>query len=80
MLDIKSRIQNSSKALSMDQLDDAYPLMMKVYGYIPFKEFNDMPLNMFWDLYLYALKEHNKQEQFMLTMLKFAGVKNPKFE
>ena len=79
MLRILDKLQQqSNKPLSEEDLVDLHHKFMEVYGWIPLKEFTDMPLPTFWGLAYKVSEEKARRENFRLNMLMFAGVKNPK--
>lgn len=80
MNDIRNRLtgKQQSKSFTEKDLIIAHHDMMCCYGWISVKEFGDMSIPTFFNLMEEVQQEKRKREEFRLTMLKFAGVKNPK--
>jgi len=61
-----------------EDLEVMHHNLMKMYGWIPLKEFKELPLSTLFGLHNQVMKEIQKQEELRLYTLKYYGVKNPK--
>ena len=65
------------KKLKDDDLITIHHNLMLVYGWIPLKDLEDMPMPMLWNLNDKAMEYITKWERYRLIMMKGAGLKNP---
>jgi len=71
MISPLSRIKSkdSSRSLRESDLPKLHDLFMREYGWIPIKEFRELPLSTFWSLYG-TISERKKLEQKEYDKLK----------
>ena len=77
---IGSPLQPTSKKgkpFEEKDLEVMHHQFMKIYGWIPFDEFKNIPLATLFTLHKMVFEEINKQEELRIILLKFCGVKNP---
>ena len=70
--------QREKQSFTMDDLPRLHHLFMKYYGWIPLKEFKEMPLSRLFTLSKFINEEERKSEELRLCTLKYYGVKHPK--
>lgn len=77
---IKNPIKNRSntKQLGPEDVLEIRHHFMICYGWISEQDWEDIPLDVVFDLWPKVQEEYRKKEEMRLCTLKYYGVKNPK--
>lgn len=77
MIDIRGRISGNKQDIGKKHVQDSYHNFMMIYGWIPWKEFQDIPLSQYFTLMNKVNMEIGRRKAFMNGVLRGQGFKNP---